>query len=426
MEIDYLYRLFKESSGISTDTRNITPNCIFFALKGDNFNGNEYAKEALEKGALFAVIDEDEHHINPKKMMLVQDVLTTLQQLAHHHRKTLQTPIIALTGSNGKTTTKELIYSVLSQNFKTQATVGNLNNHIGVPKTLLSLTSETEFAVVEMGANHLGEIHTLCEITAPDFGYITNFGKAHLEGFGSLKGVVRAKTELYRYLKKHDKKAFINGNDSKQCANSEHMDRIVFGPESSDFPVKLKDSGNRVLATFRGEEIQSNLTGVYNFENIAAAIAIGAYFKVPAEKIKRGIESYIPLNNRSQFISKGSNTILMDAYNANPTSMMAALKNFKKLDSMNKILILGDMFELGSEAATEHQNIVDYLSENFIGRTYLVGSNFARTFTNIPFIEKFEDFDDLKEELLQNPPLAAHILIKGSRGMALERVLEIV
>lgn len=426
MDTEHLYRLFLESSGVCTDTRKITPNCIFFSLKGENFNGNEYAEEAINKGALLAVIDEEEHHKFPGKMMLVNNTLESLQKLARYHRNQLKTQIIALTGSNGKTTTKELISSVLSEKFNTLATAGNLNNHIGVPLTLLSLTPETEMAVVEMGANHPGEINALCEIADPDYGYITNFGKAHLEGFGSLKGVIKGKTELYRYLKKNDKKVFINGRNETQIAHSEHMERIVFGPDDSDYPVTLLSSKGNLRVKFQDEEIQSNLSGDYNFENIAAAIAIGTYFKLSGSEIKAGIENYIPKNNRSEIIQKGTNTIILDAYNANPTSMMAALENFKKIDSMNKILILGDMFELGPEAADEHQNIVDFLSEDFPGRTYLVGSNFAQTRTNIPFIEKFETFDDLKQELYDNPPLSAHILIKGSRGMALERVLDLL
>lgn len=426
MSLQQLYDIFLESSGICTDTRNTAPNCIFFALKGDNFNGNIFAEEAIDNGALFAVVDEETYFKNPRKMMLVDDVLLTLQKLASHHRKNLKSILIALTGSNGKTTTKELIYAVLSQQYKTQATIGNFNNHIGVPKTLLRLSPETEIAVVEMGANHLGEISMLCEIADPDYGYITNFGKAHLEGFGSLKGVIKGKTELYRYLKNKNKKAFINGRNSVQIAHSEHMDRIIFGSTDSEFPIALLSSEGNLIVKFQNVEIQSNLTGDYNFENIAAAIAIGSYFKLSVNQIKSGIENYIPKNNRSEILQKGTNTILLDAYNANPTSMIAALKNFKKIDSMNKILILGDMFELGSEAAVEHQAIVDYLSDDFIGRTYLVGSNFAHTRTNIPFIEKFETFEELEKELHENPPYSAHILIKGSRGMALERVLHLL
>src|SRR5690554_7398840 len=259
---------------------------------------------------MIAVIDDEANHKLPRKMILVNDVLSALQALAHHHREQLNTPIIALTGSNGKTTTKELIHAVLSEKYKTKAIVGNLNNHIGVPLTLLSLEPETEFAIVEMGANHPGEINVLSEIASPDYGYITNFGKAHLEGFGDLKGVVRGKTELYRYLKKHDKKVFINGNDPKQLAHSEHMDRVIFGVADSDYFATLIDANDTLTIEFNNTVIQSNLTGTYNFENIAAAIAIGAYFKVPESAIKKGIEGYVPRNNRSEIIVHDTNTII--------------------------------------------------------------------------------------------------------------------
>lgn len=426
MDVKNLYQLFLKSSGVCTDTRKLKENCIFFALKGDNFNGNKYAEEALEKGALAAVIDEEEYHKTPNKVVLVANSLSALQQLAHHHRKQLKTTIIGLTGSNGKTTTKELICAVLSEKYKTQATHGNLNNHIGVPMTLLSLKPETEIGIVEMGANHLGEIDVLCQIASPDYGYITNFGKAHLEGFGSIKGVIKGKTELYRYLKTHNNKAFVNGNDPKQLAHSEHMNRIVFGVKDSDFQIKAIESNPELTVKCNDTVIQSNLIGSYNFENIAAAIAIGGYFKVPATKIKKGIEGYVPKNNRSEVIIRNTNTIIMDAYNANPTSMQAALENFKNIDSKNKVLFLGDMLELGVDSAVEHQKIVDFLSENFIGRTYLIGDNFFNTHTPNPFIEKFKNFKTLKNEIAQNPPQHAHILIKGSRSMTLERILDLV
>ncbi len=424
MNIPSLHKEFLNCSGVSTDTRKIFENCIFFALKGENFNGNLFAQEALYKGAFKVIVDEEAFHKNTGETILVENVLVTLQQLARFHREFLGLPIISLTGSNGKTTSKELIDAVLSQKFKTVATHGNLNNHIGVPLTLLAMKKETQLGIVEMGANHLGEIKMLSEIAEPDYGYITNFGKAHLEGFGSLEGVVQGKTELYQFLKKHGRKIFVNANDPKQLANSEGIERITFGTPQSDFDIKLIDSVHHLLIEFEGTQIQSNLVGAYNFANLAAAIAIGAYFKVSKEKIKAGIEGYIPSNNRSQLISKGTNTILMDAYNANPTSMLAALQNFKQAKGENKMMFLGDMFELGNEAEIEHQNIVDYLAENQFGKVFLVGSNFFKTVNNSAHINKFEAFEELKKELESNSPKHATILIKASRGMALERILD--
>lgn len=426
MDIETLYQHFLQSSGVCTDTRKIQENCIFIGIKGDNFNGNHFAQEALDKGARLAIIEEEAYHKNPEKTFLVADTITTLQDLARYHRQQLGTPIIALTGSNGKTTTKELFHAVLSQKYKTMATVGNLNNHLGVPFTLLSLTPETEIGIVEMGANHLGEIETLSNIALPDYGYVTNFGRAHLEGFGGIQGVIKGKTELYRHLREHNKKLFVNGRDELQIAHSEHMDRKVFGPSDSDYPVELISADDSVIVEFDGTQIQSHLTGIYNFENIAAAIAVGAFFNVPTEDIKAGIEGYKPTNLRSQIIHKESNTILMDAYNANPSSMMAALENFKKNESKNKVLCLGDMFELGESAAEEHQNIVDYLEKNFMGRTYLVGQNFSKTFTENPYIEKFATFDEFQNELKNNPPSNAYIFVKGSRSMQMERVLDLI
>ncbi len=426
MDLKTIHQHFLKSSGLSTDTRKIFKNCIFFALKGESFNGNLFAHLDLNKGAQKVIVDEKAFHKNTSETILVENVLLTLQELAKFHREFLGLPIISLTGSNGKTTSKELINAVLSQKFKTVATHGNLNNHIGVPLTLLAMNKETEMGIVEMGANHLGEIKMLSEIAKPDYGYITNFGKAHLEGFGSIEGVVKGKTELYQFLKKHNKKLFVNANDPKQMANSEGIDRITFGTPQSDFDIKLLDSTHHLLVEFKGTKIQSNLVGTYNFANISAAIAIGAYFKVSSEEIKKGIEGYVPSNNRSQLMTKGTNTILMDAYNANPTSMMAALENFKQAKGENKIMFLGDMFELGKEAETEHQNIVDFLLENPFGKVFLVGSNFFKTTKNASHINQFETFDELKKDIEDHPPKNATILIKASRGMALERIFEIL
>lgn len=426
MDIAAIHNQFLQSGGVCTDTRKISPNCIFFALKGENFDGNLFTQEALDRGARKVIIDNPSFHKRTGETILVESVLLVLQDLAKFHREYLGLPIISLTGSNGKTTSKELINAVLSQKFNTVATQGNLNNHIGVPLTLLKMNRQTNLGIVEMGANHLGEINMLSEIAAPDFGYITNFGKAHLEGFGSMEGVIQGKTELYQYLRTHRKKLFVNANDPIQLSHSSGIDIVTFGTPQSNFFIKLVDSSHHLLVEFQGINIQSNLVGAYNFANLSAAIAIGAYFKVPIQSIKAGIEGYIPSNNRSQLLLKGSNTILMDAYNANPTSMLAALENFKQAQGEKKIMFLGDMFELGQQAETEHQNIVDFLTKNPMGDVVLVGSNFFNTSTNASHIQKFKDFDALKSFLINTPPHHATILIKASRGMALERILELL
>ncbi len=399
---------------------------MFFALKGDNFNGNTFAQQALEKGASYCIIDDKAYEA--ERCILVNDVLQTLQQLATYHRNQLLIPIIALTGSNGKTTTKELINAVLSKKFKTTATVGNLNNHIGVPLTLLSMTDKTDIAIIEMGANHPKEIELLCNIAQPDYGLITNFGKAHLEGFGSVEGVIKAKSELYDYLKNHQKTIFVNENDDIQVKQTLHYENVYhFGLITSvDAMVELISSQPYVTIKYNDATIKSQLTGMYNFNNIAVAIGVGSYFKVDSDEIVSAIESYNPTNNRSQLIEKGSNSIIMDAYNANPTSMMAALENFKQLNKENKVLFLGDMFELGETAESEHQYIVNYLQENNLGNTFLIGKNFFKTTSNGSAIQKFETFDDLKHELQRHPIENKFMLIKGSRGMALERILELL
>ena len=425
MNIETLHTYFLKSTGVCTDTRAIKEGCLFFCLKGANFNGNKFAQDALDKGARFAIIDENQYHKNTGQTILAHDSLELLQQLATYHRLYLKTPIIALTGSNGKTTTKELINVVLSQKYNTTATQGNLNNHIGVPLTLLSITSDTEIGIVEMGANHLNEIAQLSNLVLPDYGYITNFGKAHLEGFGSLDGVIQGKTELYRHLQHRNKLAFVNTNDSKQIEHAREIDSIRFGNTAEDTCIELMEATNYLKVRFKNTDIQSNLIGAYNYSNIAAAIAIGNYFGVSIKEIKRAIETYIPINNRSQLIKRGSNTIILDAYNANPTSMLAALENVNQAEGKNKVLFLGDMFELGPDAQEEHQNIVNFIEENNIGHTYLIGEHFAKARTNSSEIYKFQSFEGLKTQLKDNPPTNSFILIKASRGMALERVLEL-
>lgn len=427
MSIENIYEHFLQCDSVSTDSRKITPNCMFFALKGEHFNGNIYAKSALDHGAKYCVIDEKEYALD-NHFILVENALEALQQLATFHRKALGIPIVSLTGSNGKTTTKELINSVLSTQFKTTATTGNLNNHIGVPITLLNMSKDTEIGIVEMGANHPKEIEFLCKIAYPDYGVITNFGKAHLEGFGSVEGVIKAKSELYEHLKKHNKVIFVNQNDEKQLKQTgDYKSVYTFGKQDSIGPNPiLKTSLPFVELEYEDKLIKSHLTGKYNFDNISIAIAVGEYFKITPENIKLAIENYIPSNNRSQIIYKGSNTILLDAYNANPTSMIAALENFKHVEGPNKVLFLGDMFELGKDASLEHQNVVDYLETHFVCKVNLIGSNFFKTIVKKSFITKFETFEDLKSQINATKINNAQILIKGSRGMALERVLELL
>jgi UDP-N-acetylmuramoyl-tripeptide--D-alanyl-D-alanine ligase len=422
--IEKIYTKFIESNKISTDTRRILPNSIFFALKGANFNANKFAKEALEKGASLAIIDESKYQVN-NKYILVNDVLETLQQLAAHHRKQLNIPVIALTGSNGKTTTKELINVVLAKKFKITATIGNLNNHIGVPLTLLSMDKNTQIGIVEMGANHPKEIEFLCNITKPDYGYITNFGKAHLEGFGSIAGVIKAKTELYQYLEKNNKTVFVNANDSIQVKKSKRIKSVSFGTKKAKYPITLLEANPNVKLQFENIIIQSNLIGTYNFNNIAAAIAIGNYFNVEVKAIKNAIESYYPTNNRSQIIIKGSTKIILDAYNANPSSMQSALENFIQLNDKNKIVILGDMFELGDYAEEEHQKISDFILESTINKIYLIGDNFTKTKNQSQHIILLNNYDELKNSFKKSNFENSTILIKASRGMALERIVQL-
>ena len=417
MGIREIYALYSKYYLVDTDTRNIREHALFFALKGEKFNGNKFAHTALEQGAAFAIIDEIEFKISDKTIV-VDNVLETLQQLANYHRLQLRIPIIALTGSNGKTTTKELINIVLSEKYTTTATLGNLNNHIGVPLTLLSMTPSTEIGIVEMGANHQKEIEFLCGIAAPDFGYITNFGKAHLEGFGGIEGVIKGKSELYAFLQEHHKVAFINPNDPIQVEKTLELATICF-------PEYLKFLGADPFVKIASEdgEIESNLIGAYNYTNILAAITIGIHFKLKHTEIKKAIENYIPTNNRSQIIEKESNHIILDAYNANPSSMEVALENFSKLKKASKIVILGDMFELGKQSATEHQAMVNLADAMAFSQTLYVGEHFYKTTTKN---KKFENFEALEAYLIENTLAQQSILIKGSRGMQLERILAII
>ena len=418
MSIAELYQLYTQNYLVDTDTRTIRQDTLFFALKGANFNGNAFAEKALESGASYAVIDETEYKTSDRTI-LVDDVSKTLQELANYHRNQLDIPFIGLTGSNGKTTTKELIHAVLKTQFKTSATSGNFNNHIGVPLTILAIQPDTEMAVVEMGANHQKEIAFLSSICEPDFGYITNFGKAHLEGFGGIKGVIKGKSELYDFLRANGKTAFINPEDTIQVVKTTDIDSIPFY-ENMSFVTNQPF----VQLTVDDVLILSNLVGEYNYNNIAVAVTIGKHFGITLENIKLAIENYVPKNNRSEIVKKGSITIILDAYNANPSSMEVALKSFSKAEGAQKIVILGDMFELGEDSAKEHQAIADLAISLGFDTSYFVGEHFAQVKTSG---QQFTSFEDFAEFLKGNTSIKETlILIKGSRGMKLERTLELL
>ena len=418
-----LYEKFKECTGVATDTRKDLRDTLFFCLRGETFDGNEFAPLAIEKGAKYVVVDNKKFASLPQAI-LVEDTLNALQALAHEHRTQLATPLIALTGSNGKTTTKELIYSVLNQSFRALKTEGNLNNHIGVPLTLLRLTPDTDIAIVEMGANHLGEIAALCQIADPDFGYITNFGRAHLEGFGSFEGVVKAKSELYNYLKKKGKRIFFcQDNELQADLLKDYSETYCFsleGNEKAPLQLAIKESVPFVQLVWRETTIPTHLIGKYNALNAAAAICIGNYFKLSKEAISRGIEGYVPSNNRSQFVQKDrGNQILMDAYNANPTSLHAAIEAVGEIKAPHKVLILGDMKELGAYSQKEHQQLVDDIAAYSWDAVLLLGDNFYQTQTNFM---KFKTLTEINDYLRQHPFSGTFFLIKGSRSMTMEKI----
>lgn len=431
--IEDLYKLFIDyNQKITTDTRKLESGAIFFALKGDNFDANLFAKNAIDSGCAYAVIDNEEAYSN-EKTLLVKNVLESLQQLAHYHRKQLQIPIIGITGSNGKTTNKELIQAVLSKKFNAYATKGNLNNHIGVPLTLLSLNKTHEIGIVEMGANHQGEINMLCEIADPDFGLITNIGKAHLEGFGGEEGVKKGKSEMYKYLKKKNGKIFINGDDSVLVELSENLNKIYYG-KSFEFDVhgKLFSSGEFVEFKWNIKHkelsnqplVKTQMFGQYNFINLLCATCIGNYFGVNEKDINAALENYIPEMNRSQVKKTLTNTIILDAYNANPSSMNLAIENFDKQTFENKVVVLGDMFELGEFAKEEHRKILFQLQQSNIKKVFLVGVQFFELkdeFLNYHF---FKSIVDLKEYLSSCNISKSTLLIKGSRGMQLEKTVD--
>ena len=424
-----IYKLFQAHPVICTDTRLLTEGCLFFALKGENFNGNEFADKALNDGAAYAIIDELEFVVN-ERSILVNDVLTTLQQLAAHHRQQLNIPVLAITGSNGKTTTKELTAAVLSKKYNTLFTKGNLNNHIGVPLTLLSLTSAHEIAVIEMGANHQKEIEQLCKIAQPDYGLITNIGKAHLEGFGGLEGVKKGKGELYQYIKSINGLIFINeDNATLRELLADYTRKIIYGSNQQLDLVGEALVKNSLLSVQCTKPfsmvINTNLTGDYNFENVMSAITIGNYFKVDSDKIKEAIENYFPSNQRSQIISKSNNvTIVMDAYNANPSSVNAALENFSKSFSGDKIIALGDMLELGNESEAEHLSVINNLHKKNFTKVVLVGPQF-KIFEKQSGFQHFNASTEAAEWFKKNQYNNCYILIKGSRGLKMEVIADI-
>tara|TARA_B110000459_G_scaffold118679_1_gene130942 strand:- start:3952 stop:5223 length:1272 start_codon:yes stop_codon:yes gene_type:complete len=421
MTTDQLYELFLNCNGISTDTRSIEEGNLFFCLKGDNFDGNDYASEALLKGAKNVIIDN--HNLDNSNFIKVDNVLNSLQLLSSYHRSKLKnTTFIALTGSNGKTTTKELITNVLRKEFKTSSTIGNLNNHIGVPLTLLKIKKDSEFAIIEMGANHIGEIAFLTNLIKPDLGYITNFGKAHLEGFGGLNGVIKGKSELYNWLIKNDKPVLINTSDKKQI-NFINSKSITFGIKNdANYIFKKNNFGDFISVLHKKVEINSNLIGDYNFDNITSAISLGLYFDININSIKNAIENYIPKNNRSEILFNNEKKIILDAYNANPTSMSLAIDSFLKIEG-SKALILGDMFELGEYSNKEHQKIINRL-EKENNKTFFVGNEFYKLKKKSNKVLFFKDKKDLIKKIFNQKIIEKNILIKGSRGMKMEEIVD--
>lgn len=426
MSIAELYQKFKTCSGFSTDTRKIGENVMFFALKGDKFNANSFAQEALTKGAKYVVIDEAAFALD-ERCILVGDVLYTLQKLANFHRQHLNIPFVGMTGSNGKTTSKELVATVLSKKFKTYYTKGNLNNHIGVPLTLLGIDESYEIAVIEMGANHQGEIRDLCNICEPTHGFITNIGKAHLEGFGGIEGVKKGKGELFDFLEKSGGTVFVNNKSEvlvTMASARKFKERKDYLIASDEQVLMLQDSPLVVFAA-NGNSYETHLPGSYNFENIAAALAIGSYFGVPTNLANEAVSEYNPDNNRSQIIEKGTNSILLDAYNANPSSMSASIQNFINLKTdKQKVVILGDMLELGDEAPAEHRAIGELIAKGDFSLVILFGELMASALVSLPNAFYFTDKFSLHNWLIDKQLNNSYILIKGSRGVSLETTLQ--
>ena len=423
-----LYDKYLSASGVSTDTRIIKPGNIFFALKGPNYNANKFAKAALEQGAGYVVIDDPEHLLKDERCLLVDDSLKTLQELATYHRSKLKIPVIGITGSNGKTTTKELIYGVLSKKYETFATAGNLNNHIGVPISLLSIDPKTEIAIIEMGANKVGDIAELCEMARPTHGLITNIGKAHIEGFGGFEGVIRGKSELYQFLLDHNGKVFINSQNEILNKMAKRFERPYYYPDYSDYYhcELIAADPFLVIRSDKGNLVETNLVGKYNFENIAAALCIGKFFEVDNKKANRAISKYTPSNNRSQIIKKGNNMLILDAYNANPVSMKAAIENLAEMESRNKVVILGDMNELGEISEAEHYKIGELTRNQHFNKVIFCGEKILAAKNANPESTYFKEKDQLIDYLHENPFDKALILIKASRSLGLEKLVDVI
>lgn len=427
MDIQNLYQNYLKASKVSTDTRQIAPGSIFFALKGEKFNANQFAEEALAKGAQLAVIDEATF-AKDNRYVVVENVLKTLQQLARYHRDQLTIPVIGLTGSNGKTTSKELLNAVLAKKFKTFATKGNLNNHIGVPLSVLSINNTVEIAVIEMGANHVGEIADLCNIANPTYGFITNIGKAHIGTFGGFDNIIRGKSELYMHLINQQGTVFINSQNPILFNMAKRFKNPLLYPAKGDyFHCELIGADPYIkIRTEDGREAQTKLIGAYNFENIATALCIGKFFGVDASLALQAVAEYEPANMRSQVIKKNTNTIILDAYNANPSSMEAAIRNLADIKANHKVLILGDMFELEEEAEAEHRNMGKLIRDLGFTDVLLCGELMSSALKEFPRAKHFYKKEDLLEYLKQNPISRATVLVKASRGIGLEAVMDVI
>lgn len=433
MEIEELYKVYLNSQDICTDTRHIRENSIFFALKGDNFNGNRFAAKALDAGALMVIADEPVDDPRTDRILQVSNVLDTLQNLARFHREQLHIPFLGITGSNGKTTTKELIHAVISQKYRCLATRGNLNNHIGVPLTVLSVKADTEFAIIEMGANHLHEIELLCSICQPSAGIITNVGLAHLEGFGGFEGVKKGKKELYDYLLEHKSKVFIRSQNTDLAEMSKGLEEpVYYGMQEEDtIQGRMVQADPYLGLEWKSrstpyQRVQTRLTGAYNLDNVLAAIAIGYTYGVLPEQIKVGIEAYSPENNRSQLFKSSRNELILDLYNANPSSMQAALANFRQLRAARKMVIFGDMFELGAQSLAEHEVLLGLLAEASVDQVMLIGPVFSGLAAKLPLAQVFPGTEQAALYLKEHEVSDFLILLKGSRGMKLEALVSLL